>query len=398
MPLFRHEVRGDQLLDYAELLAGRAGFPAQELGGPAHDQVISLAGRGAGTVGVAESVGPLLPTLFHPRADGARLALFCGKGGVGKTTCAAATAVQVADSMPEHKALIFSIDPAHSLSDSLAVQLSRRPLKVPGFDSLWAMEMDMRESYEAFKKVYQKQVDEAFRRPVHRGETLGMGVQSGTDYTFDENTLRELASVAPLGMDEFMALAHTITNAQEEYDIIIVDTAPTGNLIDMLQRPGSILKWFTNIITGLRNYGGVMSSTFELTKCLLDERRLLLSAHKLFADEKRTEFVAVAIPEIMGVLETERLLSGLSKLRAAAQTAIVNKMIPPSACHFCSSKREEQAVRLRQMHEKFPEYRLRTMPLFPHQIRGIENLREFAGIMFGTREAENRQPSLTLAK
>ena len=433
MPLFPQEVRGERLLDYAELLAGRtesalchggtcpavpptAGRVADapkrgalapsrrrdrpchiEPAGPADENAASPVGRPA-TARVPESAGPFLSTLFAPHTDGARLAVFCGKGGVGKTTCAAATAVHAASSMPDDKLLVFSIDPAHSLSDSLAVRLTRRPEKVEGFNNLWAMEMDMRDSYQAFKEAYQKQVDEAFKRPVNRREVLGMGIQSGTDYTFDKTTLRELASVAPLGMDEFMALAHTVTGAQEEYDIIIVDTAPTGNLIDVLQRPDSILKWFTNIITGLRNYGGVMSSTFDLTKCLLDERRLLLAAHKLFADEKRTEFAAVAIPETMGVLETERLLSGLSRLRAAARTAIVNKMIPQSACRFCSSKREEQAVRLREMHEKFPDYQLLPMPLFPHQIRGIESLREFADMLFATRAAESRQLSLTVAK
>ena len=394
MPLFPQEVRGEQLLDYANLLAGRDVFPPPQCS--AHDEAISLAGDPA-TVGVPEPAGPFLPTVFDPRADGARLAVFCGKGGVGKTTCAAATAVHAASSMPDEKVLIFSIDPAHSLADSLAIRLTRRPEKVKGFNNLWAMEMDMEESCDAFKKAYQKEVDEAFKRPANRGEALGIGVQSGTDYTFDKGTLRELASVAPLGMHEFMALAHTVTEAQKEYDIIIVDTAPTGNLIDVLQRPDSILKWFTNIITGIRNYGGVMKSTFDLTKFLLDERRLLLAAHKLFADEKRAEFAAVAISETMGVLETERLLSGLSKLRAAAQTAIVNKMIPPSSCGFCSSKRGEQATRLREMHEKFPEYQLLPMPLFPHQIRGVESLREFAEILFGTRLAESRQHSLALA-
>ena len=389
MPLFPQEVRGEQLSEYAERLADRAGgLPPQAPQGPAEPEAVA---------GVTEPAAPFLPALFASRGNGAQLALFCGKGGVGKTTCAAATAVRAASSMPDRRVLIFSIDPAHSLSDSLAVRLTREPRKVEGFDNLWAMEMDMEDSYDAFKKAYQKQVDEAFKRPPNQREALGMAVQSGTDYTFDRNTLRELASVAPLGMDEFMALAHTVTKAQEDYDIIIVDTAPTGNLIDMLDRPDSILKWFTNLITGIRNYGGVMNTAADLTNFLLDERRLLLAAHKLFSHEERAEFVAVAIPETMGVLETERLLSGLSRLRGAARTAIVNKMVPRSACGFCSSKRQEQAARLREMHAKFPDYQLLPMPLFPHQIRGIDRLREFADRLFRTQEPYRAQPSPALA-
>ena len=387
IPLFAYEIRGERLTEYANFLTGKAEFKREPL-------VFDINARLTKDYNppTTQTPSPVSPAkmLTSLERRGLKCIVFCGKGGVGKTTSAAGTAVYLANARPDKKILIFSTDPAHSLSDSFGYSIGEgysigdKITLIKDFKNLWGLEIDPEKKFDEFKEEYERKIREAFEKASapKSGQIAGIGFQTVTTCPFDEQSMHDLASLAPLGLDEFMALADTIAKFANEYDLIIIDTAPTGHLVRLLQTPEMVLKWFTNTIKGVQTYQGVIE-VFEPIKHLLDARKEVLLAHKYFMDHKKTEFVAVAIAEMMGIAETERLLIDLRNLRASYQNAIVNKVIPASVCSFCAAKRKEQLGYLESLQEKFANYSFTEVPLFPHEIRGQESLLNFAKYLYG---------------
>ncbi|MFQ5902148.1 MAG: TRC40/GET3/ArsA family transport-energizing ATPase [Candidatus Binatia bacterium] len=373
IPLFQHEIRGEGLLAYAGCLTGKNGFHAMEER-YAHARAYEDMAR------IDHGPGPMANIL---EKEALQCMIFGGKGGVGKTTSAAATAIHLARTRPHQKIFICSADPAHSLSDSLAYFIGDKTTAIEGFTNLYAREINPETRFAGFKSAYEAKIREAFKPEEHHREAMGIGIQSGTSRPYDESTLYNLVSVAPLGLDEVMALADTIERVRDEYDFIIIDTAPTGHLIKLMQRPEMVLEWFTHIIQGIQKYTGMMRSTVEVTTLLLQARKQILRTYKLFMDQQQTEFVAVSIAELMAVYETERLLTDLRDLKVSSSYVVINKIVPLTGCSFCGSKREEQVKYLEDIRKSFPSFAIAEIPLFPHQIRGIKDLTAVGQILYG---------------
>src|SRR2546423_1007680 len=164
-----------------------------------------------------------------------KIVLFGGKGGVGKTTAAAAFALALAQANRLQKLLIFSTDPAHSLSDSFDEEIGELRTCVAGEMNLDAMEIDPGKWFEELKQRYRTWTDELFA-------SLSGG--SRMEIKFDREAMRELVELAPPGIDEIAALG-TISDLldEERYHTIILDTAPTGHLIRFLELPQVALSW-----------------------------------------------------------------------------------------------------------------------------------------------------------
>ncbi len=375
IPLFPFEIRGERLKAYAQFLVGT---------GSLADAMPTAEHRLAEVLPAPLDHGLTGHSLDGLLSNGVvKCLLFGGKGGVGKTTSAAATAIQLARRRPDRKILVVSTDPAHSLSDSFDLPIKSTIGHLKGFGNLDGLQIDPEERFELFKKAYREKVKEAFAPKVSGGQGLGLGSQSGFSHPFDEELILNLVTMAPLGLDEIMALSDVVLQSAEEYDTLVIDTAPTGHLVKLLQRPEMVLRWFTNIIQGLKTYSGMMRTTSEVTQLLLDARREILKTHKLFTDKEQAEFVVVTIAELMGLYETQRLVKDLESLHVGSRYIIANKVIPESACQFCRSKRSEQARCIDQIQQQFPSFRMVTMPLFPHQVRGVEDLTEFARLLYG---------------
>ncbi|MFQ6118490.1 MAG: ArsA family ATPase, partial [Methanosarcinales archaeon] len=140
-----------------------------------------------------------------------RLILFGGKGGVGKTTCASAIALHLSNTTNK-KILIFSTDPAHSLSDSFDIEIGNKITKIN--NNLYALEINPEILFEEFKSKYKEEIQEM------------------VSVALDRETMYDLITNAPLGIDEVMALIKMMDLIKEnEYDLIIMDTAPTGHLV-----------------------------------------------------------------------------------------------------------------------------------------------------------------------
>ena len=358
VPLFPYEIREmTRLKEYADILSGKdyRGQLAQ----------------------VAESLPEiLLPTKVNLstllRKSG-QFILIGGKGGVGKTSVASATALRLAKDNPDKKILVFSIDPAHGLGDSFGCFIGDKVSSIKDIDNLYAFELNPKRSLEDLKDGYRENIEEVFNKFLAKG----------LDVKFDREVMTELISLSPPGLDEIMALKKIIDFAEaKKFDLYVIDSAATGHLIRFLELPGLVRDWLKAIFRLLLKYKGIVSLT-KPAEGMVNFSKSVRMVQEALTDPKRSEFLTVTIPEAMGVLEMERLLSPLRKFKIPCRHILVNMFMPPTECSFCSFKRKDQQKYVQKVCEKFSEYHVTLAPLFPHKIKGIDDLLEFSQVLYG---------------
>ena len=296
-----------------------------------------------------------------------QIVIFGGKGGVGKTTAAAAFALTLARAEPKKKLLIFSTDPAHSLSDSCGEEIGRLKTGVAGNKNLDAMEIDPGEWFENLKQRYRSWTDELFD---------SLTGASRMEIKFDREARRELVELTPPGIDEIAALG-TISDLLDEnrYESIILDTAPTGHLIRFLELPQVALSWIRTFMKLLLKYQNVVKAT-QVAEELVALSKSIKRVVALLTDRERCEFVGVAIPERMSLAETVDLAKALDKLEVPMGKLLINGVIPAGNCEFCNSRREMQDEVVGEFRRSFKS---RAVELFtaqqqPHEITGVDAL------------------------
>ena len=296
-----------------------------------------------------------------------KIVIFGGKGGVGKTTAAAAYALALARNDPSQKLLVFSTDPAHSLSDSFDEAIGELKNKVAGNENLDAMEIDPGKWFEELKQRYRSWTDDLF-------DSLSGG--SRMEIKFDKEAMRELVELTPPGIDEIAALG-TISDLldEERYQTLILDTAPTGHLIRFLELPQVALSWIRTFMKLLLKYQNVMRAS-EVAEELVALSKSIKKVIGLLTDAERCEFVGVAIPERMSLEETVDLAKSLEKLKVPLSKLLINGVAPADACSFCKSRRKAQDQVMVEFEKRF---RRRAMKMFvapqqPHEIRGAQDL------------------------
>jgi len=305
-----------------------------------------------------KSVSSVARSSFRLRAR--KIVIFGGKGGVGKTTAAAAYALALAKANPDEKLLIFSTDPAHSLSDSFGEA---------GLPNLDVMEIDPGKWFEELKQRYRSWTDELF-------DSLSGG--SRMEIKFDREAMRELVELTPPGIDEIAALG-TISDLLdlERYQTLILDTAPTGHLIRFLELPQVALSWIRTFIKLLLKYKDVMRAN-EVAEELVALSKSIKKVIALLTDPARCEFVGVAIPERMSLEESVDLAKSLEKLKVPLKRLLINGLVPANDCRFCRTRRKMQEEVIGEFQRKF---RRRSVEIFiapqqPHEITGPKALRE----------------------
>ena len=296
--------------------------------------------------------------------------IFGGKGGVGKTTAAAAFALALAREHRDQKLLIFSTDPAHSLSDSFIEEIGELKSGVGGQENLDAMEIDPGKWFEELKQRYRIWTDELF-------QSLSGG--SRMEIKFDREAMRELVELTPPGIDEIAALG-TISDLLEEkrYHTIVLDTAPTGHLIRFLELPQVALSWIRTFMKLLLKYQNVLRAT-QVAEELVALSKGIKKVLALLTDSERCEFVGVAIPERMSLEETIDLAKSLEKLNVPLGKLLINGVVPEDAasdCRFCKSRRKMQEQVMGEFQTRF---RRRSVEMFmapqqPREIRGAKDL------------------------
>ncbi len=358
VPLLPREVQGrERLTNYSRIILGEE-LPELE---PVEPKVAISLGRS-----------------HWQGVDKVELILFGGKGGVGKTTSAAATALYLS-SLDKKRTLIFSTDPAHSLCDSFGQEIGDKITPISGADNLFAMEIDANRLLEELKKEYRESIDEVFNSFL----------KGGVNVPYDRAIMEEFINSTPPGIDELMALMKIMDLMEgREFDRYILDMTPTGHALRFLELPDIVREWFKTAFRPIIKYKGVTGVRLNKTaELLLKRSKQLRLVEGVLRDAKRCQFVCVTIPEAMSVAETKRLLERLTKLRIACREVIVNMVVPPTECCFCSTKHGEQQERLKELNDL--GFNITEVPLFPYQIVGLEKLRLMMEAIYGVPEEKN---------
>ena len=279
---------------------------------------------------------------FVPPVDGGtRLLLFGGSGGVGKTTCAAAAALQIAATFPRRRVLLISTDPAHSLADALGRPLSNEPRRLRGASrNLRVRELDAAAEFASVRGRYSDAIDGLFDR-LSRGSVF--------DAPYDRRVMRDLIDLAPPGIDELASVIE-VTDAltapgRDACDLVVMDTAPGGHALRLLEMPAVAQGWVRALMAIVLKYQPIVGAG-DLGRLLLALSRGLGRLREILADPSRTRFVAVTRAEALSVAETSRLLDRLGALRIAVPVVFVNAM-GAGTCENCARTRHAQS---RAMH------------------------------------------------
>lgn len=270
-----------------------------------------------------------------------RLLIFAGKGGVGKTTLACATALRLHSEYPELRILLFSTDPAHSLSDCLGVGVQQHPTSV--LVKVDAQEINAEADFEKIRCDYRAEL-EAFLR-----DTL-----PNLDITFDREVMEHLLDLAPPGLDEIMALTTIMAHLDSgRYDMIIVDAAPSGHLLRLLELPELIRDWLKQFFSLLLKYRKVMRFP-HLSERLVQLSRELKNLRILLQNAKQTGLYTVTIPTHLAIEKTYEMTCALQRLGITSKALFINQITPASNCALCQAITSRESLQLKRAHDIFP--------------------------------------------
>lgn len=305
-----------------------------------------------------------------------RIILFSGKGGVGKTTLAAATAVRAASL--GHRTLVMSTDAAHSLGDSLAMKIGSEPTRVA--DNLDAMEIDVHHELEREFGPIRNFLTKFFK---------GQGL--------DEVVADEMA-VLP-GMEELFSLLRVAELAHSRsYDLLLVDCAPTGETLRMLAAPDVLRFYFRKIFPVQRLLVRTVRPVAPLvTSVPLPEDDVFVAVKRLYErierldpllrDPKVTSIRIVLALEKMVVAESERLFTYLGLYGYSVDAVIANRVLPEAfkGAYFDRWART-QAVHMKRVREGFSSMPILESPLRDDEVMGTALLGEVADAVYGRRD------------
>jgi arsenite-transporting ATPase len=214
---------------------------------------------------------------------------------------ACATALQLQRQYPDLRLLLFSTDPAHSLSDCLKLKLQALPTQV--IRHLDAQEVNAEAEFDSVRRNFRQELAEFLQQALPQ-----------IDITFDREVMEHLLDLAPPGLDEIIALTLIIEHIdQGRYDMIIVDAAPSGHLLRLLEMPELIRDWLRLFFALLLKYRQVMRLP-NLSARLVALSRGLKKLHSLLQNPQQTRLYAVTIATELAVEKTVEMLESLQKL------------------------------------------------------------------------------------
>jgi arsenite-transporting ATPase len=299
---------------------------------------------------------------------GAQLLLFGGKGGVGKTTCAAATAVRLARANPALRVLLLSTDPAHSLGDVFGVALGDRPRTIRGGPAnLRVRELNAAAALAARRGAIEAAIQEivAAFGVDHQGAAGGVG---------------ELMDLAPPGIDELFGIVSVgeLVSRARSPNLIIVDMAPTGHALRLLEMPDAARDWVHVLMRVLLKYRALVHPG-RLAAELLELSKSVGRLQKLLHDPAAARFIVVTRAAEVPGLEAARLVRRLRALHIAAPATIVNAMtLAPGACPRCRATVAAERAALAALARDGRRSAIILTPLAAPPPRGVAALERWA--------------------
>ena len=305
-----------------------------------------------------------------------RIILFTGKGGVGKTTVASATALRIAASGA--KTLIMSTDPAHSLADAFEVDLGPEPVEVS--ENLWAEQIDPQQRLEENWREIQ---DHA----VNVLQWAGLA----------EVEAEELAVIP--GLDEVFSLADVKRHHDEgPYDVLIVDCAPTGETLRLLSLP-DIIQWYMERIFPVerRIVGALRPVARRVTSLPLPDdavydavRRFydrLEGVRKVLTDAETTSVRLVVNPERMVIAEAQRTFTYLSLFGYRVDCIVANRLIPAAVTDpYFDRWKQLQAMHMETIDTSFDPVPILRSRLREHELSGPELLADLGEEIYADKD------------
>jgi arsenite-transporting ATPase len=246
---------------------------------------------------------------------GTTLLIFAGKGGVGKTTLACATALHLAERSPGRNVLLVSVGSAHSLSSCLDLPIRSHPERVaPG---VTAIEIDSEAEFEALKHQYAGDIEKFLE-----------SISSKFDLAFDREVLERTLDLSPPGLDEVMGLTRVMALlASGEFDILVLDSAATGHLIRLLELPEIIDQWLKAFFELFLKYQQIFRLAGFSQELVLMSKNLK-KLRQLLNNPAQSALYAVSIPTAMAFEETRDLLTACGRLGIDVPGIFLNLVTP----------------------------------------------------------------------
>mgnify|MGYP003587367628 CR=1 FL=1 len=305
-----------------------------------------------------------------------RFTFFGGKGGTGKTSCAAAYALRL--SARGVRTLVVSTDPAHSLGDAFGISMGNEPVSLG--ENLWGLEIDAEvEARKYMKAIQDKMLDLVSAAIV---EELKRQI--------------EIAYMSP-GAEEaaiFDKFVELMEAAGTVYDAIVFDTAPTGHTLRLLTLPEILGVWIEHLIEkrmkamelmkAAARYDSALSERVAndpVIRTLSSRRDKFALARKYLTDSGASVFYFVLNPEKLPILETERAVALLARHGINAGGIVVNRIIPPEAGSFWEKRRAAQEGYMEDIRSRFASMKIVEIPMLDSDVQGMEQLLKIASLM-----------------
>jgi arsenite/tail-anchored protein-transporting ATPase len=305
-----------------------------------------------------------------------RTILYTGKGGVGKTSVAAATALSIARS--GRRTVVLSTDPAHSLSDSLEAELGPNPVEVA--DNLWGQEVQAEAELERNWTAVQRWMSALL-----------------ADRGVDQILAEELT--VPPGMDEIFSLLQLKKHHESgEFDVIVVDCAPTGETLRLLSFPEvarwwleKVFPWEKRLLTAARPLARtVLDMPLPGRDVLAEVQRLvrnLIEMSEILRDHDRASIRLVMNPERMVIKEAQRTFTYLNLYGYLTDAVVVNRVFPDDVeGGYFEAWREVQQRHIELVEQAFAPVPVLRSPFFEQEVVGLGMLERLGGVVFAELE------------
>lgn len=289
------------------------------------------------------------------------VSVFAGKGGVGKTTCAAAAALQA--SSLGMKTLAISTDATPSLGHIFEVKPAGKPARVT--KDLYFSELGIGEVKQMWDGKFGRDVYQVF------SSFVDIGYSEFVDF---------IASMLPGLAEEFMVDYIRELKESGTYDKIIWDTAPLGQTLALLETPSLVtqhLRLAPRIYTRMKAGAGTKEPILDIIR-----RWEALSATDMEFLRSGVDFNIVAIAEALAVNQLDGIFSEMQKYGFKVSRLVINNVVVAADSPFLREKSAQQKEYLSLINDKYGHMEITEVPMFPHEVRGIERIREVGAALF----------------
>jgi arsenite-transporting ATPase len=286
--------------------------------------------------------------------------MFGGKGGVGKSTCAVATALHTASQ--GQRTLVISTDPTPSLADIFDIKHEPKPVEVR--ENLYLAELGMDVVKDMWDKKFGLEVYDIFSQMV--------------DLPYPE-FVDFITSILPGLKDEFMV--HYIKELTEdgEYDRVVWDAAPLGQTMGLLNTPSMVrehLKMAPKVYSKLKS-----GKHTKLSILSIIDRWAKMSNEDIDFLKQSVDFIMVTIPEALALRQLDHVFAEFERQGFRLSRLVINNVVKTADSDFLRTKQEQQQEYLPVLHHQYGHMQVIELPLFPHEIRRLQDLESIASLL-----------------